>query len=136
MLSCSPSLSLSLPSPSLSPPLPPSVAGTRKSTTSSAVGADGKDAIALRDEVVELKKSLNSVTRERDLTQARYAKLELALVKKDKEIEDLLASGHITVSNALEYILQAVYLYIYTCTYVFLTDKVHLHLVLYSLYII
>ena len=100
------------------------------------MGADGKDAIALRDEVVELKKSLNSVTRERDLTQARYAKLELALVKKDKEIEDLLASGHITVSNVLEYILQAVYLYIYTCTYVFLTDKVHLHLVLYSLYII
>ena len=67
------------------------------------MGADGKDAIALRDEVVELKKSLNSVTRERDLTQARYAKLEQALAKKDKEIEDLLASGHITVSSAHEY---------------------------------
>ena len=64
------------------------------------MGADGKDAIALRDEVVELKKCLNSVTRERDLIQARYAKLEQALAKKDKEIEDLLASGHITVSNA------------------------------------
>ena len=72
------------------------------------MGADGKDAIALRDEVVELKKNLNSVTRERDLTQARYAKLEQALAKKDKEIEDLLVSGHITVSNAHEYVLQAV----------------------------
>ena len=65
------------------------------------MGADGKDAIALRDELVELKKTLNSVTRERDLTQARYAKLEQALVKKDKEIEDLLASGHITVSKIM-----------------------------------
>jgi septal ring factor EnvC (AmiA/AmiB activator) len=68
------------------------------------VGSDGKDAIALRDELVELKKSLNSVTRERDLTQARYAKLEQALAKKDREIEDLLASGHITVSSAHEYL--------------------------------
>ena len=76
-------------------------AGTRKNAPSSTVGADGKDAIALRDEVVELKKSLNTVTREKDLIQARYAKLEQALAKKDKEIEDLLASGHITVSCEL-----------------------------------
>lgn len=62
------------------------------------MGGDGKDVIALRDELVELKKSLNSVTRERDLIQARYSKLEQTLGRKDKEIEDLLASGHITVS--------------------------------------
>ena len=73
--------------------------GTRKShAPSSTVGGDGKDVIALRDELVELKKSLNSVTRERDLIQARYSKLEQTLGRKDKEIEDLLASGHITVS--------------------------------------
>ena len=70
----------------------------RKSAASSSVGVDGKDAIALRDEVVELKKNLSTVTRERDLVQAKYAKLEQSLAKKDKEIEDLLASGHITVS--------------------------------------
>ena len=87
------SLSLSL------SPCTCTTAGRRKNATSPAVGADGKDAIALRDELVELKKSLNSVTRERDLTQARYAKLEQELAKKDKEIEDLLASGHITVSK-------------------------------------
>ena len=72
---------------------------------SSMVGVDGKDAISLRDELVEVKKSLNEVTREKELTQARYAKLEQALERKDKEIEDLLASGHITVSLRIYRIL-------------------------------
>ena len=72
----------------------------RKSACSTfAVGADGKDITALRDELVELKKSLNSVTRERDLLHTKCAKLEQVLGKKDKEIEDLLVSGHITVSS-------------------------------------
>ena len=69
-----------------------------KKKAASAVGEDGKDAIALRDELVELKKGLNEVTQERDLLHAKCAKLEQALGRKDKEITDLLASGHITVS--------------------------------------
>lgn len=75
-------------------------AGMRKNACSSpAVGVDGKDIASLRDGLVELKKSLNSVTRERDLLHTKCAKLEQALGKKDKEIEDLLASGHITVRS-------------------------------------
>ena len=75
-------------------------ASIRKNTCSaSAVGADGKDIVTLRDELLELKKSVNRVTRERDLFHAKCAKLEQVLGKKDKEIEDLLASGHITVSS-------------------------------------
>ena len=73
-------------------------AGVTKNTGSSVAGVDGKDAIALRDELVDLKKALNLVTRERDLIKAQHTKLEQALTRKDKQIEDLLASGHITVS--------------------------------------
>ena len=67
-------------------------------SSASAVGADGKDIAALRDELVELKKSLNSVTSERDLLHTKCAKLEQVLGKKDKKIKHLLASGHHTVS--------------------------------------
>ena len=55
------------------------------------------DPIALQDEVLELKKEVNAVSRERDLERAQRRRLEVEVGKKDKHIEDLLSSGHITV---------------------------------------
>ena len=56
------------------------------------------DAIALRDETVRLKQLLNAVMKERDLAKAQQVKLQQEAGRKDKQIHDLLASGHISVS--------------------------------------
>ena len=40
---------------------------------------------------------MNAVSRERDLERAQRRRLEVEVGKKDKHIEDLLSSGHITV---------------------------------------
>ena len=40
---------------------------------------------------------MNAVSRERDLERAQHRRLEVEVGKKDKHIEDLLSSGHITV---------------------------------------
>ena len=56
------------------------------------------DAIALRDETVRLKQLINSVMAERDLAKAQLGKVQAEMGRKDKQIEDLLAAGHIPVS--------------------------------------
>ena len=56
------------------------------------------DAIALRDETVRLKQLLNAAMKERDLGKAQQVKLQQDVGRKDKQIQDLLAAGHITVS--------------------------------------
>ena len=56
------------------------------------------DAIALRDETVRLKQLLNSVMAERDLAKAQLGKVQAEVGRKDKQIEDLLAAGHVPVS--------------------------------------
>ena len=60
------------------------------------------DPIELQDEIVQLKKEANAISRERDLERAQRRKLELEMGKKVKQIDDLLSSGHITVSLVRE----------------------------------
>ena len=79
------------------PPLPGLSASNAKKSSKSVSGQ--MDAIALRDETVELKKALNVTLKERDLAKAQQVKLEKEVGRKDKQIEDLLASGHISVSE-------------------------------------
>ncbi|XP_065884263.1 IQ domain-containing protein E-like isoform X2 [Dysidea avara] len=47
------------------------------------------------DEIVELKRSLNIVTSERDIARSKLVQLEKLLVKRDKQVEDMLASGYV-----------------------------------------
>ena len=51
---------------------------------------------------MQLKKEANAISRERDLERAQRRKLELEMGKKVKQIDDLLSSGHITVSLVRE----------------------------------
>ena len=61
------------------------------------------DIIALRDETVRLRQLINSVMKERDLAKAILSKTQALVAKKDKEIQDLLTTGHVPVSEGCLY---------------------------------
>ena len=61
--------------------------------------SSGQDAIALGEEIQELKKQGNALTRERDSARAKLRRAETELRRREKEIEDLLAAGHLPVSQ-------------------------------------
>lgn len=69
------------------------------SATGSALSS-GQDAIALGEEIQELKKQGNALTRERDSARAKLRRAETELRRREKEIEDLLAAGHLPVRDA------------------------------------
>ena len=52
----------------------------------------------LQEELHSVKRELQSACRERDLGQARLRRAEEEIGQKDKQIEQLLASGVISVS--------------------------------------
>ena len=54
----------------------------------------------LQEELQSVKRELNTVGHERDVVQARLRKAEEDIGQKDKQIEELLASGAISVSAA------------------------------------
>ena len=64
-----------------------------------SIHRDSGDLCDLREEMRSVRGDLVRVGRERDGALVRVRVVEGELVKKQKMIEDLLASGHITVSG-------------------------------------
>ena len=56
----------------------------------------GKTALDLRDELTAMQKSLAEMEEQRDTFRGEMIKYKQILVKKDKEIEDLIMGGHVS----------------------------------------
>ena len=59
----------------------------------------GKTALDLRDELTAMKKNLSATEEQRDIFRGEMMKYKQILVKKDKEIEDLIMSGHVSTRD-------------------------------------
>ena len=59
----------------------------------------GKTALDLRDELTAMKKNLSAIEEQRNIFRGEMMKYKQILVKKDKEIEDLIMSGHVSTRD-------------------------------------
>ena len=54
---------------------------------------------AITDELTAMKKNLSATEEQRDIFRGEMMKYKQILVKKDKEIEDLIMSGHVSTRD-------------------------------------